>query len=93
MASRIRYKYSNEPLVLVSLQYFIHPIDGSKYQVQLNEGDKTFAIVEDTSGKTAVTGTGKSMHDLKINAKNALIKLGISFAEEERKKEKELTQA
>lgn len=93
MAKRIRYVYTQEPLVLISKQYFIHPKDGSKYQVNLNEGDKTFEVVEDLTG-TVVSKSEKAapnLHITKIKAKEALIALGITFENEKRVVDSKLT--
>lgn len=87
MSTRIRYQYTNEPLIMQSKQTFIHPKDGSRYKVKLNEGEKTFEIVEDLTGAVVSQGKGVNFHQTKINAKAALTTLGIAFSEEARKTE------
>lgn len=87
MSTRIRYVYTNEPSVMESKQRFIHPTDGSQYKVKLNEGEKTFEIIEDLTGAVVSQGKGVNFHQTKINAKNALVALGIVFSEEARKTE------
>lgn len=84
MATRIRYSYTQEPLVLLSKQMFVHPTDGSKYQIKLFEGDNKFEILEDLTGRVVSSGSGVNFHQTKANAKNALTALGITFAEEKR---------
>lgn len=85
MSTRIRYVYTQEPLILISKQFFLHPTDGSRYKVKLNEGEKTFEIIEDLTGAVVSQGSGVNFHQTKINAKAALTALGITFAEEARK--------
>lgn len=88
MSVRIRYVYHpTETCILLSKQFYIHPIDGSKYQVQLNEADKTYKIVEDMTGATVGEGSAVNLHQVKIKAKDHLTKLGIKFSDEKRKEE------
>lgn len=84
MSTRIRYVYTGETCVLVSKQFYIHPKDGSKYQIKLLEADKQYQIIEDMTGLVVAEGKAVNMHQVKQKAKDKLVELGISFEEEDR---------
>ena len=87
MATRIRYVPTENLGEFVSKQHFVHPENGSRYLVKINErafGSTGFKIVEDLTGKTVVEGVKVNSHKAKIEAKNHLAKLGIVFQEDVR---------
>lgn len=84
MATRIRYVKSEKSDVLVSKQVFFHPTDASQFQVQLNEADKTFKVINLLTGTVLEEGKAVNNHQARVKAKNALVNLGIQFEGEKR---------
>lgn len=88
MSNRIRY-VSERPdsnLTLVSLRAF--NANGVDYKVRLHSADLAYEVVDATTQAVVEAGGGVSLSNLKIKAKKALAKLGVTFAEEKRVKVK-----
>lgn len=85
MSQRIRYANTPTEGLVQSKQTFIHPENGSRYVVQINEPGLTFLVKEDLTGKTVTEGRKVNLHQVKQAAKEALTKLGITFEDEKRK--------
>lgn len=81
MATRIRYT-SPDGRTFYSVQSY-PSVDGT-YSVALDLQDKTFLIVRPETGAAIAFGSAKSAAQLKNKAKQALIRLGVQFAEETR---------
>ena len=82
--NRIRYKKTSTPGELVSVQTFL--VNNQEYAVTLTTDPRSFTITNIGSLETALTGSGTSMHSVKINAKQALETLGVVFEDEKRSK-------
>lgn len=85
MSVRIRYSNTEVEGVVVSKQHFVHPENGSRYLVQINEPLLTYKVFEDLTGKTVAEGRKVNLHQVKQAAKEKLEELGISFVAEVRK--------
>ncbi len=85
MAQRIRYVNTVTEGIVVSKQCFIHPENGGRYLVEIDEPNLTFQVKEDLTGKTVATGRKVNLHQVKQAAKEELTKLGIVFENESRK--------
>ncbi len=91
MINRIRYKYTSSDTnsQLVSQQQYA--VAGHQYQIHIDTLSSSFTIVDNSNNTTAKEGNGKSLHGVKMAAKNALKSLGVVFDEETRKQPKQVT--
>lgn len=83
--TRIRYNKTGD--TLTSKQQFQHPTNGARYQVVINESQKTYSVVDTMAEMLVVQGEATNLHLVKIAAKKALMELGISFEAEGRAKD------
>lgn len=90
MSTRIRYTSTENQGVYVSKQHFIHPVNGSRYKVKIDETALTFKVLEDLTGKVVSEGRKVNLHQVKQSAKEALVNLGITFEDEKRKVKEEV---
>lgn len=79
--NRIRYKTSNEG-TLESVRIFMVGI--KHLTVRLELGTLTYTVSDAITKDAISTGSAKSLHSLKIAAKEALKDLGVSFTLENR---------
>lgn len=84
--SRIRYRKTREPQLLESVQRFSHPTNGARYKVLLNMKESQWMVVDDKSDLVAASGLRAKHHKMKIDARDALKKLGIELKVDERVK-------
>lgn len=82
MSTRIRYERTEKPEVLVSVRIF--RVANLSYRVKLDTATLSYSV-EDIANCTVVgQGSASSLNQLKIKAKNELLKLGVQFGEESR---------
>jgi hypothetical protein len=86
MSSRIRYSKLSDSR-LQSVKTFSHPTNGARYKVVLDLAANQWLVIEDTTSLLAASGHNNTLHNLKLDAKNALVELGVPFSKESRKKE------
>lgn len=91
MSTRIRYSKTAETGILQSVKIYTHEKNGARFKVRLDENQKLFQVIEDTSGVIEAEGAAVNMHQVKIKAKKALERLGISFGSEARSNKEEQT--
>lgn len=86
--SRIIYKPSGIPNILTSSEAFILYVHGNAkhYRSYLDLVNKKWFIREEKGSEIVLEGSGTSKHKLMIKAKSALVKLGIKFEPETRRK-------
>lgn len=90
--NRIRYRKTRQEGVLESVQRFNHPTSGARYKVLLNLTEHKWMVVDDNSDIVAASGLRTHQHKLKIDAKEALMKLGVEFTLESRNTKGKLVQ-
>lgn len=83
---RIRYRQQSNDQKLRSVQKYAHPSNGGLFYVVLDPEENTFSIIDDRADVVVVEGSATSPHKVKIAAKKALLKLGITFEPELREK-------
>jgi hypothetical protein len=85
MSKRIRYEKSSAPGIFFSVKTYTS--NGCEYRVSLNMNTLNFNIINLTkNGVVETLGEAVSGPQLKIKAKQALVKLGVVMDEEKRSK-------
>jgi hypothetical protein len=85
MRERIRYRKHSSG-VMQSVRRYPHRNSGAIYQVTLDLEKMTWAIIESRSKLVVLDGTARTIHRLKIDAKDGLETLEISFRTAKRRK-------
>lgn len=85
MNQRIRYELLSQD-VINSVKTFPHPKDGSVYRIQINKADNRWIIIETGCELIAASGCGVNLRRMKLEVKRALLKLGVEFGKETRKR-------
>lgn len=83
MNKRIRYGKHPDGYLL-STKLFLHPSNGARYKVILKPLEAQWLVIDDVTDLVSVSGSVKSLHAMKKQAKEALGRLGVSFEEEKR---------
>lgn len=81
MSVRIRYSSDNEGN-FISVKKFFHPTNGARYVVKLVPSENQWMVLDDASGLVAASGRNTDLRTAKVEAKNALVELGIQFTSE-----------
>ena len=82
MSVRIRYERTEIPEVVVSVRIF--RVNNLSYRVKLNTSKLEYSVEDIANCSTIAQGAASSLNQLKIKAKNELLKLGVQFGEESR---------
>lgn len=82
MSERIRYTKSADG-TQTSVQTFIHSSNGAQYKVVLK--DASWSVVDAATSTPALTGEHAQKHKAQIQARAALVSLGIELNTEKRK--------
>lgn len=85
-SSRIRYSKMDDTK-MKSVKTFNHVSNGARYDVILDTKESQWLVLDAGSGIVAASGHQTSMHKAKIEAKKALVELGIIFDKEVRGEE------
>lgn len=87
MSNRVRYVSQGDGS-LRSFQTFIHPTNGGRFVVTINPSSLSFTIRDVVAEMDVITGNVErdttNSSNLKREAKNALMSLGIEFSSESR---------
>lgn len=84
MNSRIRYQPSATDTNAQLSSQRTFDVNGVQYRVHINTLDNTYEIHNDVTNQIVATGTGTSLHSVKMKAKVALKGLGVTFEPEKR---------
>lgn len=82
MSTRIRYERTEIPEVLASVRIF--RVANLSYRVKLNTNALSYSVEDIANCITVAQGSASTLNQLKIKAKNELLKLGVQFGEESR---------
>lgn len=83
---RIRYAKTQEKNVLQSKNVYHHPSNGARYRINIDLNSFTWSVVDDVSGRAAVSGSGTHPHKIKTAVRDALVTLGIPLEVETRER-------
>lgn len=83
---RIRYVKSKEDNVWQSRDNFKHPSNGGIFRVFVNRQTNEFRVFDERASMNAHVGIGSTWHKALIEAKKALVMLGIKIEEKESRK-------
>lgn len=83
---RIRYRKTRQTGLLESVQRYQHPNSGARYKVLLNTLEHRWLVVDEQSELVAASGLRVHPHKARIDAREALEKLGIVLSVDERVK-------
>ena len=85
MTQRIRYRKQADGSFR-TMDNYPHPSNGANFYIVLNETEKSFKVFDQMAGDVMVAnGVHVNMEIVKKKAKQALIALGIQFADPEKR--------
>lgn len=83
---RIRYEKTNDDGVYKSKDVFKHPTNGGIFRLYVNKNTNEFKVYDERASMNAHVGIGTTWHKALIEAKKALVMLGIKIEEKESRK-------